>query len=87
MTFVPTIVLNGQQFSQRFVRQNFKRQLCNIYKVRKVWSTQGRRQSVENRYGIFRNFDNYFINAINWDSSGHQTLERVLKLNESPGNM
>ena len=39
MTFVPTITLNGQQFSQRFVRENFKRQLCTIYKVRKVWKT------------------------------------------------
>jgi len=31
VTFIPTIELNGDQFNQRYVRQNFKRQLCRMY--------------------------------------------------------
>jgi len=31
VTFIPTIELNGDQFNQRYVRQNFKRQLCRLY--------------------------------------------------------
>ena len=33
MTFIPTVELNGGQFNQRYVRQNFKQQLCELYKV------------------------------------------------------
>ena len=33
MTFIPTVELNGGQFNQRYVRQNFKQQLCELYQV------------------------------------------------------
>lgn len=32
VTFIPTIELDGGQFNQRYVRQNFKQQLCQMYK-------------------------------------------------------